>query len=96
MFPIVQLHHANIGFSPRTDRWLRVFIVTPAMHKVHHSRSKPETNSNYTSLLSLWDRLFSTFRLREEPRHIALGLDVYDGQQRVKDLLKDPFESQHR
>ena len=48
------------------------------MHKVHHSRLRPETDSNYTALLSVWDRLFRTFRLRDDPRTIDFGLDVFD------------------
>jgi len=55
MFAVVQFHHANIGLSERIDRLLRVVIVTPNMHRVHHSRWQPETDSNYSSLLSVWD-----------------------------------------
>ncbi len=77
MFPIVQFHHANIGLFARFDRFLRVLIVTPAMHKVHHSRIREETNSNYTSLLSVWDRLFGTFRIRKDPAAINFGLDEF-------------------
>lgn len=44
------------------------------MHWVHHSNWPPETDSNYASILSIWDRLFGTFRLRDDPSQIALGL----------------------
>ena len=93
MFPIVLFHHANVGFPDWLDRFLRIFIVTPAMHKVHHSRIRPETDSNYTSLLSIWDRLFKSFRLREDPHGIDFGLEGYDGagKQKLSGLIKTPF-----
>ena len=78
MLLVVQFHHANIGVGPRLDRWLRVFIATPAMHKVHHSRLRAETDSDFTALLSIWDRLFRTFRLRDDPRTIEFGLEEFD------------------
>ena len=77
MLLVVMFHHANIGVGPRLDRWLRVFIATPAMHKVHHSRLRPETDSNFTAFLSVWDRLFRTFRLRDDPHTIDFGLDDF-------------------
>lgn len=78
--PIVLFHHSNIRVPRRLDRVLRLIIVTPWMHWVHHSRWQPETDSNYSSGLSVWDRLFGTFRLRDDPRTISLGLDGYDGE----------------
>lgn len=92
MFSIVQFHHANINLPPRLDRILRVFIVTPAMHKVHHSRIRKETDSNYTSLLSFWDRLFGSFQTRDDLKTIRFGLDGYDhaAKQNLIGLLKTP------
>ena len=79
MFAVVQFHHANVALPPRLDRALRLVIVTPAMHKVHHSRWQPETDSNYSAFLSVWDRLFQSFRLRARLEEIDLGLDDFDG-----------------
>ena len=94
MFSIVQFHHANIALPGALDRLLRVFIVTPAMHKVHHSRIQKETDSNYTSLFSFWDRVFGSFKIRkpEDLGKIQLGLDGYDctDKQRLIGLLKTP------
>jgi len=92
MFPIVQFHHANIVLPPVVDRYLRWFIVTPAMHKVHHSRLQPETDSNYTSLLSIWDRVFLSFKTRKDLHAIKLGLEGYDSKakQNLIGLLKTP------
>jgi sterol desaturase/sphingolipid hydroxylase (fatty acid hydroxylase superfamily) len=91
---VVMFHHANVGLPPRLDRLLRLILVTPAMHKVHHSRIPLETNSNYTSLLSVWDRLFRSFRLRPEPHEIHFGLDGYDREsdQTLLGLLKTPLD----
>ena len=92
MFPIVQFHHANISLPPYLDRLLRIFIVTPNMHKVHHSRYHKETDSNYTSMLSIWDRLFGSFRLSKDPSSIQFGLKYFDGdnKQSVLGMLATP------
>lgn len=94
MFTVVQFHHANIGLSHKTDRFLRAVIVTPDMHRVHHSRWQPETDSNYSSLFSFWDRIARTFRLREKPEEIELGLDRYDEEknQTIGGMLKTPLK----
>jgi sterol desaturase/sphingolipid hydroxylase (fatty acid hydroxylase superfamily) len=58
LLPVILLHHSNINVKGGADRLARVFIVTPWMHWVHHSRIREETNSNYGSVLSVWDRVF--------------------------------------
>lgn len=92
MFAVVQFHHANIALPEKLDRALRAVIVTPAMHKVHHSRWQPETDSNYSSLFSFWDRIGRSFRLNPDPKNIHLGLDEFDREedQTVEGLLKMP------
>ena len=93
MFSVVQFQHANISVGPAFDRALRLVIVTPFMHKVHHSDRQPETDSNYASLFSIWDRIFGSFRLREDPSAIRLGLREFDAveHQTVAGLLRTPF-----
>lgn len=71
---VTQLHHANISLGA-WDRWLRLLIVTPDLHKVHHSRLQEETDSNYATVLSFWDRLAGTLQLRANPHAIDFGLD---------------------
>lgn len=90
---VVDFHHANIALPERMDRWLRALIVTPAMHKVHHSRIQAETDSNYTSLLSVWDRLFGSFRLRPDLAVIEIGLDNWSEppNQTLRGLMITPF-----
>jgi len=94
MFAVVQLHHANVALPGNLDRFLRWFIVTPCIHKVHHSRFQPETDSNYSSLFSWWDRLFRTFKLRADPATISYGLAEFDipARQTLGGLLKTPLD----
>jgi sterol desaturase/sphingolipid hydroxylase (fatty acid hydroxylase superfamily) len=89
---VTQLHHANVSLG-RWDRWLRVLIVTPDVHKVHHSRWQPETDSNFSTVLSVWDRLAGTFRMRSNPGAIHFGLDGWDDPraQTLPGMLKTPF-----
>lgn len=94
MFAVVQFHHANVGLPEKYDRMLRAVIVTPSMHRVHHSRWQPETDSNYSSLFSFWDRIAKTFRLNPEPETIKLGLAEFDSEedQTVKGMFKTPLK----
>ena len=70
-------HHSNLAVPEKWDRALRIVMVTPNMHRVHHSAERFETDSNFTSLLSTWDRLYRTFRMREDTRTITLGLPLF-------------------
>lgn len=90
---VVQFHHADIALPEKLDKALRAVIVTPAMHKVHHSRWQPETDSNYSSVFSFWDRIWSTFRLHNPLKTLRLGLDEFDRDedQQVKGLFTMPF-----
>lgn len=54
-------NHANLRLPRNADRIVRQLIVTPDMHRIHHSVEQRETDSNYGFNLSLWDRLFSTY-----------------------------------
>ncbi len=94
MFANTQVHHANIGLPRKVDRILSWFITTPGMHKVHHSRLQPETDSNYTALFSIWDRLFRTFRHHPHPESIQFGLDEFNhpADQNLSGLIKTPFK----
>jgi len=91
--PVILFHHSNIRLPRRVDGALRWLIVTPWMHYVHHSRWRPETDSNYSSLFSFWDRLFGSFRMRENPQQIQLGLDGWREPQwrRLPGMLLAPF-----
>ncbi len=88
----VFFHHSNVAISDSVDKMLRYIIVTPNMHKVHHSCKQEETDSNFASILSWWDRLFGSYCERD-PKSIIFGLDSYmeERWQTVKGLFKLPF-----
>jgi sterol desaturase/sphingolipid hydroxylase (fatty acid hydroxylase superfamily) len=67
-------NHANLALKPGLDRVLRLFLVTPAMHSIHHSTRMVETNSNFGFALSIWDRAFGTYRARAAAG-LVIGLD---------------------
>lgn len=72
-------NHANLRLPHRLDKILRIFLVTPDMHRVHHSVIKRETNSNYGFCLPWWDRLFQTYRAQPEGGHdgMVVGLSQH-------------------
>lgn len=87
--------HANIRLPDRTESLLRRLIVTPALHRIHHSVLPEETNSNYGFNLSLWDRLFGTFRPvpKGDPQTMPLGIEIFRTRREawLDRLLTQPF-----
>ena len=72
------LEHANIRVAPALDAALSRAWVTPNMHKVHHSRDRAETDSNFGNLFTLHDRVFGTFLPTERAFSVTYGLDDVD------------------
>lgn len=70
----VMFHHSNVRLSRRVERILGRFIVTPRMHGIHHSIRRDEMDSNWSSGLSVWDRLHRTLRLGNNSRALTIGL----------------------
>lgn len=93
LLPVILFHHSNVRVPRWMDHGLLALVVTPAMHRVHHSRWQPETDSNYGSVFPWWDMGLRTFRLREDARTIDLGLEEFDGEewQGLGGLLKTPL-----
>lgn len=89
-----QFNHANIRLPHWADKALSWIIVSPDMHKVHHSRHQPETDSNYANIFSIWDRLFGTFVAVKDTTSLRYGLDEYQGERyrHIGALLKTPWE----
>ncbi|HEY9905035.1 MAG TPA: sterol desaturase family protein [Candidatus Sericytochromatia bacterium] len=83
--------HSNWALSPKVDKFLRYFIVTPEHHRVHHSQIVRETDSNYGSLLTIWDRLFGTFCYVRDTKKINIGLEEAPKPLKFTDLLTLPF-----
>jgi sterol desaturase/sphingolipid hydroxylase (fatty acid hydroxylase superfamily) len=73
-------NHGNVRLPAKLDRVLRWFIVTPDMHRVHHSIEDDETNSNFGFNLPWWDRLFGTYRDQPRGGHegMTIGIRGYD------------------
>ena len=88
-----QLEHTNIKLFAPLDRVLKLLIVTPNMHKVHHSRDQIETDSNYSNIFSIWDRIFGTYTATVDFSRLRYGLDGFDDRkkQTLPALLKLPF-----
>jgi sterol desaturase/sphingolipid hydroxylase (fatty acid hydroxylase superfamily) len=92
------LEHANLRVPPRLDRALALVTTWPSYHKIHHSRTAAETDSNYANLLSVWDRVFGTYTPAERAAGVVYGLDGMDDAelQTTRALLAHPFRSEGR
>jgi sterol desaturase/sphingolipid hydroxylase (fatty acid hydroxylase superfamily) len=93
--PVILFHHSNVQVPEKLDRLLRVMIVTPRIHRVHHSDRKQETDSNYASLFACWDLLFGSRVMREDMDAVRFGLGVRfhaERWQSVKGMLVQPFQ----
>jgi sterol desaturase/sphingolipid hydroxylase (fatty acid hydroxylase superfamily) len=90
-------NHANIALPSPLDRVLRAVIVTPDMHRVHHSVLRREHDSNFGFNLSIWDRLFGTYTAQPERGHegMTIGLEDYQSPRPTRFLwsLALPFLS---
>lgn len=88
-------NHSNILLNSKLDLLLRKIIVTPDMHRVHHSVLRKETDSNYGNVFSIWDKIFKTYHASPEAGYdgMMIGLDKFrdpsSGQ--LLQLLKNPF-----
>jgi sterol desaturase/sphingolipid hydroxylase (fatty acid hydroxylase superfamily) len=69
-------NHGNVRLSLPLDRWLRWIVVTPDMHRVHHSVEDDETNSNFGFNLPWWDRLFGTYRDQPRGGHDGMAIGI--------------------
>lgn len=82
---MAMFNHGNIKLSPSLERRLRLFVVTPDMHRVHHSVIIRETNSNYGFNLSIWDKLFGTYLAQPSQGHqdMIIGLSQFRNHRRL-------------
>jgi sterol desaturase/sphingolipid hydroxylase (fatty acid hydroxylase superfamily) len=88
-------NHANASLPPRVERWARLLVVTPDMHRVHHSVRYEESSSNFAFNLPWWDRVFGTYRARPKLGHVdmSIGVDAFRSadESRLDRLLLQPF-----
>lgn len=92
LFVVVEVfQHSNLALPLKLDRLLSYLIITPNVHRMHHSQIVKETNSNYGSLLTIWDRLFGTYRYSRAPKTIKIGLIEEPRPLSLLELLALPF-----
>ena len=86
-------NHGNVAIRESLDRWLRWVLVTPDMHRIHHSTRVVETNSNFGFSLSWWDRLCGTYRAQPALGQVQMeiGLQEYRTPMSLGQLLALPF-----
>lgn len=88
-------NHANIRMHAGLERALRLVLVTPDMHRIHHSVRRDETDSNFGFSVSWWDRLFGTYRAEPADGQLGLTIGLPDhreaGSQGLWRLLAQPF-----
>lgn len=96
LFPSVLFHHSNLKLPVSLDKKLQKFIVTPRLHGIHHSTVQEETDSNWSSGLTVWDRIHSTFKSDVSQDEIVVGVPAYQNAKNVTlaKILLLPFEKQ--
>ena len=89
-------NHGNLKLPVALDRVVRLIIVTPDMHRVHHSSIAAETNSNFGFSLPWWDHLFGTYRAQPQAGHEAMTIGLHSFRepvdQRLDKMLLQPFK----
>jgi sterol desaturase/sphingolipid hydroxylase (fatty acid hydroxylase superfamily) len=95
MFSIL-FHHSNVELPIDLERWLSRIIVTPRLHGIHHSMVRDETDSNWSSGLTLWDWLHGTLKLNVPQQSITIGVPAYRRSEAVSfsKIIVLPFVAQ--
>lgn len=97
---MVMFAHGNVGLPPRLDAALRKALVTPDMHRLHHSARRDESDCNLGGVVTWWDRLFGTYKAQPADGHdgMTIGLAAYRGREHLMlhRMLLDPFLDERR
>ncbi len=98
LIPVIFLHHSNVEFPEKLDKFYRAVFASPAMHRIHHSPERIETDSNYGSIFSFWDRIALSYRLRSADVEVKYGIDEFIGKdtERFSFLAAMPFRKPGR
>ncbi len=93
LLPASLFHHANMRIPKRLEDAMGLVVVTPGLHRLHHARWQPLTDSNYSAVLSIWDRLFGTLSRHPSAETVPVGLDGYTPEhtETVRGMLMTPF-----
>ena len=96
LFPAVLFHHSNLKLPDDWDEKLSQIIITPRLHGIHHSVVQAETDSNWSTILSVWDRLHRTLKTDVNQTEIKIGVPAFQNSQELKFiyLLELPFLEQ--
>jgi sterol desaturase/sphingolipid hydroxylase (fatty acid hydroxylase superfamily) len=94
----VVFHHSNVELPIDAEQMLQTMFVTPRMHGIHHSTRGDEMNTNYSSLLSWWDRLHGSLRLDVPQAAVTIGVEGFDAREQVSlgRSLSLPFRRETR
>lgn len=77
VFGSIMFHHSNVDLSPKWDRWISRILVTPRMHGIHHDARRDHADSNWSSGLSIWDRIHGTLELDVPQQEVLIGVPAY-------------------
>lgn len=96
LFVCILFHHSNLRLPLRLERWIVPIIVTPRMHGIHHSNFLNETDSNWSSIFTIWDYLHRTLLLNVPHDEIEIGVPAYRKEDEVSflKLQVNPFRRQ--
>ena len=89
----ILFHHSDVRLPIAWEKRLSWFIVTPRMHGIHHSVVERESNSNWSSGLSIWDRLHGTLRLNVPQQEVTIGVPAFPEPQSLARVISMPFHT---
>lgn len=96
LFPEILFHHSNVRLPAGLEKIISEIIVTPRLHGIHHSNIREETDSNWSSGLTVWDRLHGTLKTDVAQYEIIIGVPAYQNVNEITlpKILPLPFASQ--
>ncbi len=96
LFPSILFHHSNVRLPREVEKKLSRFVVTPRMHGIHHSVERSETDSNWSSGLTVWDWLHGTLKTNVEQKETIIGVPAYREPEQVAltKIVPMPFGKQ--
>jgi sterol desaturase/sphingolipid hydroxylase (fatty acid hydroxylase superfamily) len=97
LFVSIFFHHSNLSLPKDFEEKLQKILVTPRLHGIHHSIEESEMNSNWSSGLSVWDKLHGTFRNDVPQKEIIIGIKEFKEQKDVTlgKMLAEPFRQRN-
>lgn len=88
-------NHSNVNLPLGLDKWLRLIVVTPDQHRVHHSTDMREANMNYGFNFPWWDRIFKSYKAQPDKGHekMVIGMNIFrdDKYKSIREMLAIPF-----